>query len=131
MKSATDHKTTLHVWVLGAVAVLLSIASAFSYFEHIGQGIAIGDMLGSPGREAADIAIAQQRFTYWLIASLFCLGASIVTASLALPLYSDASRLPRYIARLVVATIFSVLLTVFIGVAASEIIPALHRVLNH
>ena len=63
MKPAINRQTTLHIWVLGTIAVLLSCASAFSYFLRVGQGIVIGDLLGLPGREA-DVALAQHRYTY-------------------------------------------------------------------
>jgi hypothetical protein len=109
MKAAIARQTPLRIWSLGAIAVLFSIASAFSYLGHIGQGIVVGDLLGLSGREA-DVAVAQQRATYWLIASLFCLTGSISTAAFALPFYTDASRLSRFIARFILASVFSLVL---------------------
>jgi hypothetical protein len=126
MKAVIDRQTTLHIWVLGTIAVLLSVASAFSYFLRIGQGIVVGDLLGLPGREA-DVALARHRATYWLMASLICLTGSIVTTTLALPYYADASRLARFIARFILASIFSLALTVLIGVVSLTIITALHH----
>lgn len=126
MKAAIHRQTTLHIWVLGTIAVLLSVASAFSYFLHIGQGIVVGDLLGLQGREA-DVALAQHRYTYWLIACLTCLTGSIVTTALALPYYADASRPARFIARLILASIFSLASTVLIGVVSFTIITALHH----
>jgi hypothetical protein len=126
MKAAIDRQTTPHIWALGTIAVLLSVASALSYFLHIGQGIVVGDLLGLPGHEA-DVALAQHRATYWLMACLICLTGSIVTAALALPCYADASRPARFIARFVLASIFSLALTVLIVVVSFAIITALHH----
>ncbi|MGA2456797.1 MAG: hypothetical protein ABSF85_04460 [Terriglobales bacterium] len=39
MKALTDQKYTVRFWVLGAYAVLLSAASAFTFLNYIGQGI--------------------------------------------------------------------------------------------
>jgi len=94
--------------------VLLSAASAFTYMGCIGQGIAVGDLLGVRGHEA-DVAIAQRWATYWLVASACCLGASSVAAALALPIYADSSRLPRFLARLVLTSISSLILAAIIG----------------
>ena len=126
MKAAINRQTSVHAWVLGTVAVVLSFASAFSYFGHIGQGLVVGDLLGLPGREG-DVALAQHRATYWLIASLVFLTGSTVATTLALPFYADASRLARLVARFVLASIFSFALTVFSGVATFTIITSLHR----
>src|SRR6266436_3309178 len=104
MKAAVNRQATLHVWVLGTIAVVLSVASAFSYF--IGQGLVVGDLLGLPGREG-DVALAQRRATYWLIASLVCLTGSTVATTFALPFFADASRLARLVARFVLASICS------------------------
>jgi hypothetical protein len=126
MKAAVNRQATLHVWVLGTIAVVLSVASAFSYFGLIGQGLVVGDLLGLPGREG-DVALAQRRATYWLIASLVCLTGSTVATTFALPFFADASRLARLVARFVLASICSFALTVFIGVATFTIITSLHR----
>jgi hypothetical protein len=126
MKAASDRKSPFRIWSLGATAVLFSIASAFSYLGYIAQGIVVGDLLGLSGREA-DVAVAQQRATYWLITSMFCLTGSTLTAAFALPLYADTSRLPRFIARFVLASILSLVLTLFIGVVVLSIVTALHK----
>ena len=126
MNTAINRRTTLHIWVLGSIAVVLSVASAFSYFGHIAQGLFVGDLLGLPGREG-DVSLARHRAMYWLIACLACLTGSIIATALALPLFADASRFARVMARFVVASICSVALTVFIGMAAFTIITALHR----
>ncbi len=106
--------------------MLLSIASALSYFGYIAQGIVVGALLGLPGREL-NVALAQHRATYWLVASLCCLTGSMVTATLALPFYPDATRPSRFIARFVLASMLSLALTLFIGVVAFSVIAALHR----
>ena len=90
MNRSTAHGPRVAVWVFGVVAVLLSTASAFSYFMYMGQGIAIGDMIGVPGRQG-DIALAQHWAAVWLRTCAICLGGSIATGTLALPLYPDAS----------------------------------------
>jgi hypothetical protein len=128
MKAPINRTRTLRIWIPGTIAVLLSIACAFSYFGYIGQGIAVGALLGLPGREA-DVAIAQHRGTDWLLASLFCFTGSIVTGAVALPFpfYPDASRLSRLVARSVLVSILSVALTVFSGVVGFSIIAALHH----
>jgi hypothetical protein len=51
--------------------------------------------------------------------------------ALALPIYADASRLPRFLARLVLASISSIVLTVLIGMVSFSIITASHRSLVH
>jgi hypothetical protein len=126
MNTAINRRTTLHVWVLGTIAVVLSLASAFSYFCYFPQGFIVGDLLGLPGREG-DVALAQHRATYWLIACLACLTGSTIATTLALPFFADASRLARLTARFVLASICSAALTVFISMAAFTIITALHR----
>jgi hypothetical protein len=45
MKALTDQKYTVRFWVLGACAVLLSAAPAFTFLNYIGQGIVVGDLL--------------------------------------------------------------------------------------
>jgi hypothetical protein len=58
---------------------------------------------------------------------LTCLTGSIVSTALALPYYADASRPARFIARFILASIFSLALTVLIAVVAFAIITALHH----
>lgn len=117
-------------WILGSGAVLFSVASAASYFGYITQGIVVGDLFGLRGREA-DVVAAQQWATYWLLASVSCLAASIVTTTFALPFYADASRLSRFIARFILALIFPTVLTALIVLGAFSIIAALHRSVVH
>jgi hypothetical protein len=130
VKASIDRTITHRIWIPAVIAVLLSIASALSYFGYIGQGIVVGALLGLPGRES-DVALAQHQATYWLLASLCCLTGSTLTATLALPFYPDASRPSRFIARFVLASMLSLALTVFIVVVAFSIIAALHRPVVH
>src|SRR5439155_17397718 len=69
MKAGSSRTITLRIWISGALALLLWIACAVCYFGYMVPGIAIGDMIGLPGREA-DVALAQDRATHWLIACL-------------------------------------------------------------
>jgi hypothetical protein len=114
------------IWVLGAVAVLFSIASAYSFFIYVTQAFVAGDLLGLPGRES-DVAIAQHRATCWLMASLFSLVCSIVPTTLLLPFFAHASRLARFVGRFVLASVISLVLTVLIGNVAFSVITALYR----
>jgi hypothetical protein len=126
MKPTINRRTTLPGSVLGTIAVVLSVASAFSYFNQFAQGFVVGDLLGLPGREG-DVALAQHRATHWLIACIVCLAGSIIATALALPFFADASRLGRLIARFVVASICSLALTLLIGVVVFTIMTTLHH----
>ena len=84
MEAALSRTSTSRIWISGALALLLSIACAFCYFGYMGQGIAAGALIGLPGREG-DVAIAQHRATFRLMASLFCFTTSIVTGTVAFP----------------------------------------------
>jgi hypothetical protein len=126
MKPTINRRTRLPASVLGTIAVVLSIASAFSYFNQFAQGFVVGDLLGLPGREG-DVALAQHRATDWLIACIVCLAGSIMATALALPFFADASRLGRLIARFVVASICSLALTLLIGVVVFTIMTTLHH----
>jgi hypothetical protein len=126
---ASIRTATARIWILGSIAALLSIASAFSYFLQMGQGIIVGALLGLPGREG-DVAVAQHRAAYWFLTSLLCLIASVVTATTALPFFANASRPSRLIGRFILASIFSVVFTVLIGIVAIvafDLITTLHR----
>jgi hypothetical protein len=114
------------IWVLGSIAVLFSIASAYSFFASMAQGMVAGDWIGLPGREA-DVAFAQHQAAHWLRACLFCIIASAVIGTIALPFYPDASRVPRFIARFILASIFSVLFAALLGIVGFSLISALHH----
>lgn len=109
---------------------MFSAASAFSYFRYMGQGIVVGDLLGLRGREA-DAAIAQRWAASWLVASVCCWAASGFVGAIAAPIYENAPGLPRFIARFVVASTVSFLLTVLIGLVSFSIITAFHRSVVH
>jgi hypothetical protein len=130
MEVLTDQKYTVRFWVLGTFVVLLSAASAFSYFCYMAQGMVAGDLLGLRGREA-DVAIAQQQAAFWLVASVCCWAASGFVGAVVAPIYEDASRLPRFIARFVVASLVAFVLTVLIGLVSFSIITASHRSVVH
>jgi hypothetical protein len=124
---AANRAATLRIWILGGIAALFSIACAFSYFFYMAQGIVVGALLGLPGREG-DVAIAQHWAAHWFVTSLFCLIASALTATAALPVYAGASRVPRLVARFILASLMSVAFSLLIGIAAFSVIAAFHRV---
>jgi hypothetical protein len=64
------------IWISVAIATPLWIASAFSYFLYMAQGIVVGALLGLPGRES-DVAFAQNRASQCLLASVCFLTVSI------------------------------------------------------
>ena len=130
MKALTDQKYTVRFWVLGTCAVLLSAGSAFTFLNYIGQGIVVGDLLGLRGREA-DVATAQRWAIFWLSASCACFVGSSVTATLASPVYPDAPRVAKFIARLVMSATLSLVLTVLIALASFSVIAASHRSVIH
>jgi hypothetical protein len=126
MKAPTDQKYAVRFWVLGACAVLFSAASAFTFLNYIGQGIAVGDLYGLRGREA-DVAVAQRWAIFWLSVSCACFVGSSVTAALVSPIVQDASRVARFVARLVVSATISLLLTALIALVSFSVIAASHR----
>lgn len=91
------------VWFLTAVSVLLSVASAFSCLMYMDW--------------PAD----------WRVAGAICLAGSIAAGTFALPLYANASRVSRFIARFILASILSMSLTVTVGIVAVSIITASHQ----
>ncbi len=109
------------IWIATAIAMPLSIASAFSYVAYMAQGIVVGALLGVPGRES-DVAFAQHLAGKWLLGSVCFLTAAIFTITVALPFYADANRIPRTVARLVIASALCFGATVGIGFAAFSII---------
>ena len=105
---------------------MFSAATASSYILYMEQGLAVGDLIGLAGREP-DVAVAQGWGCYWLSASVFCLGVSSLMGAFAMPIYQEAARLPRFIARLVVASVASFVLAVLIGFVSFWVITASHR----
>ena len=130
MKAFTDQRDALRFWALGACAVLLSAASAFTFLSYIGQGIVVGDLLGLSGREA-DVAAAQRWAIFWLVVSGSCFAGSSVTATLTSPIDPDEPRLPRLVARLVIAATLCFLLTALLGWIEFSVVTASHHSVVH
>ena len=129
MEAAAIRATTnRRAWVRVTAAACLSAASAFTYLAYLTQGIIVGALLDLPGREQ-EVAIAQHRATYWFMASLFCQTGSVVIIALLLPFASDESPSVRFIVRIVLAVVFSLLLTLLIGVVTFSMVTGLHRFL--
>src|ERR1700758_1968962 len=120
MKTASDVQDALRFWGLGAFAILLSAGAAFSYLHSMEYGIAAGDLIGLRGREG-DVAFAQRWATFWFTTSVCCVGVSSLAGAFATPIYEDASRLSRLIARMVVAAVISFVLAVLIGFVSFSI----------
>jgi hypothetical protein len=130
MKTATHRKDARRLWGLGALFVLLSAGAAFSYLHSMGYGIAAGDLIGLRGREG-DVAFAQRWATVWLTTAVCCLGVSSLTGALATPIYEDAARLSRLIARLMVAFAVSFVLALLIGYVCFATITSSHHSVVH
>lgn len=126
MKTATDRRDNRRFWGLGALSVLLSAGAAFSYLHSMGYGIVAGDLIGLRGR-GGDVAFAQRWATVWLTAAVCCLGVSSLAGVLAIPIYEDATRLSRVIARLTVAFVASLALALLIGFVSFSIITSSHH----
>jgi hypothetical protein len=130
MKTATDRQDAIRFWALGALAVILSAAAAFSYLHSMAYGIAAGDLIGLRRREA-DVTYAQRWATVWLMTAVSCLGVSGLSGALATSTYQEATRLPRFVTRLVVALAVSFVLAVLIGFVFFVIVTATHRSVVH
>lgn len=116
-----DRLIKRRIWIAAAVATPLAIASALSYLVHMGLGIAVGALLGLPGRES-DVAAAQHLAWQSLLASVCFLTVSIVATTFTLPFYEEASRISRIAARFVTASILCVGLTGVTGLVIFSII---------
>jgi hypothetical protein len=114
MKASTDRQDALRFWGLGTFAVLLCAGTVFSYLSCMANGMAASDMIGLRGREG-DVITAQRWARFWFTTAVCCLAVSGLAGALATPIYEDASRLSRFIARLVVATTVSFVLAALIG----------------
>ena len=126
MKIATDRQDAIRFWALGALAVLLSSGAAFSYLHTIGYGMAAGDLIGLRGHEG-DVVHAQRWAMVWFMTAVCCLGVSGLTGALATSIYKEAGWLPRFVARLVLASTVSFVLAVLIGLVTVSIAMASHH----
>jgi len=124
-----DATRNVRVWFLAAFAALLSAASACSFLLYMGQGIVVGALIGLPARDT-DIALAQHSAAVWRIACAICLVGSIAAGSFALPFYANASRLPRLIARFILASIFSTVFAAIFGTVTISLVTAMHHASN-
>jgi hypothetical protein len=95
----------------------------------VGQGIVVGALIGLPGREQ-DIAIAQQRSTYWLFVSLFCQAAMIAAIAPLMPFASDEKPVTRFIVRGIFAGFFSLTLSLLVGMVMFSVGVGFHRLLT-
>lgn len=130
MKATSDRQDILRFWGLGCLAILLSAGAAFSYLHSMGYGIAAGDLIGLRGREG-DVVLAQRWATVWLMTAVCCLGVSSLAGALATPIYEDAARFSRIIARLVGALVVSFVLAVFIALISFSMITSFHHSIVH
>jgi hypothetical protein len=121
-----DRRESLRFWALGTLAFLLCAGTAFSYLCSMANGIAVGDLIGVRGREG-DVISAQRWARFWFTTSVCCLGASSLAAAVASPIYEEAPRLPRFIARTVICGVASFALAVLIGLVALSTIAAPHH----
>src|ERR1035438_4724268 len=126
MKTATESTDSRRFLVFGALFVLLSAGAAFSYLHSMVYGIAAGDLIGVRGREG-DVAFAQRWATVWLTTAVCCLGVSGLAGALTTSIYEDAARLPRLIARLMVALVVSFALALLIGSVSFWIVTSSHH----
>jgi len=95
----------------------------------VGQGIVVGALIGLPGREQ-DIAIAQQRSTYWLFVSLFCQAAMIAAIAPLMPFASDEKPVTGFIVRGIFAGFFSLTLSLLVGMVMFSVGVGFHRLLT-
>jgi hypothetical protein len=126
METLADRKDGLRFWFFGACAVVFSTASVYAYFLYMAQAAAVGAWIGLKKHEA-DVAIAQRWGIRFLLASVCCWGCSSIAGAFAMPIYKDASPLPRFIARLILGSMISLVLVVLIGWVSISIIVAFHR----
>lgn len=124
--NTTDRQDAIRFWALGGLAVLLSAGTTLSYLRSMGYGIAAGALIGLRGREG-DVAYAQRWAMFWFTTAACCLGASGPAGALATSIYEEAEWLPRFVARLVVASAVSFVLAVLIGLVTVSILTKSHH----
>ena len=108
-----------------AVAFFASIATVYSYFCAMANGIVAGALIGLPSR-VADVVAAQRHAGYWLYVAVgFQLLMITVVSPLVPPEPSDDSRALRTVSRLGISALLCVLATVLLGTIAFSLIVAL------
>src|SRR5689334_19705638 len=124
-----SHRTgRIGVAVSLALVCVLASSAAIACFSYVGNGMAVGALIGLPGR-SSDVAAAQKSATNALRAFWICqIGLAIVVFSL-LRFGYDASPLARILARGMVAAFLSVQ-TTLIAVAALWVLMAMTRYLG-
>ncbi len=98
------------------LAVAFVVAAGFAWVAYTGQGIAIGALIGLPGR-GGDISAMQRSAQVWLVAFALSEIAAVAMVMSLLSLGAEATRGARFVARGVVGTAIAALATV--AVAAS------------
>src|ERR1700722_2285366 len=126
MKTTEHRQDARRFWGLGALYVLLSAGAAFSYLHSMEYGIAGGDLIGLRGREG-DVAVSLRWAAVWLTTALGCLAVSSLVGAFATPIYEDAARPSRLMARLVVALAVSFALALLIGLVWFSVIMSSHH----
>jgi hypothetical protein len=102
------------------LAVVFIGAAGFALIAYMSQGIAIGDVIGVPGRES-DIAAMQRYAQSWLIVfALSEMAASAAVASL-MTFGGEATRGARFVARGLVGIIVA-------GVATAGVVAGVFAV---
>ena len=103
-------------WIRWSSAIVLAILAASAYFAYMSNGLAVGALIGLPGREG-QVATAQRYAMYWFAASgILQIGVVILIFSL-LRFGSDAAPTVRYLARGLVAVLIAFPVTIVVGMA--------------
>ena len=99
-------------------------AAALAFLFYMANGIAVGALIGLPGR-ASEVAAAQHHAAIWLgISAVFQVGVVVGLFSM-LRFGADADRIVRYVSRSIAAVFLSLPTTLLIGVVLFEIISLL------
>jgi hypothetical protein len=110
-----------------AVSFFGSIATVYSYFCAMANGIVVGALIGLPSR-VADVVAAQRHARYWLYLAVgFQLLTITVVSPLVPPEPSDDSRALRTVFRLGISALLCVLATVLLGTIAFSLLVALRH----